>query len=238
MPNGPTWVERAELGELKAVISPTASDRGNDFHHAVHLFAANLAAKRSKPEDMIIDFGCGTGRFVRFFGNKGLKVVGTEITSNMLTEARSLGLPANASLVLTDGVSLPVCDGSVDVIWCCGVLRYSLFVSPAVYNRIAQDMYRALKPGGLVVNLEMYVDTKPERFTEGFENAGFITQDVRVLKRYEGFFENCLKSHVWPRAFVTVAGKLWGAAHYWLDNPNRTSAGLRDYLFYWSKPAQ
>jgi 2-polyprenyl-3-methyl-5-hydroxy-6-metoxy-1,4-benzoquinol methylase len=80
MPSGATWVERAAMGELKAVISPTASDHGNVFHHAVHVFAASAALRQHPAARTILDFGCGTGRFVRFFGGKGLNVIGTDIT--------------------------------------------------------------------------------------------------------------------------------------------------------------
>jgi len=237
MPSGATWVERAAMGELKAVISPTASDRGNDFHHAVHVFAATAALRTFPHAKTIVDFGCGTGRFVRFFGSRGLNVVGTDITFDMLSEVRRLGLPSNASVLHTDGVSLPMPDRSIDIIWCCGVLRYSRLVSQSVYEQIAREMYRVLKPGGAVINLEMYVDSTPEVFTNGFEKAGFVTQDLRVLKRYDGFLEDCLKSSLWPRTFVNIAGRFWGALHYWFDSPHRATAGLRDYLFFWTKPS-
>lgn|SRR5574341_609374 len=235
MPGGATWVERAAMGELKAVISPTASNRGNDFHHAVHVFGATAALRRYPGAQKILDFGCGTGRFLRFFGSKGLNVIGTDITFDMLAEAQRLGLPGRTSVLQTDGVSLPVRDQSIDMIWCCGVLRYSLFVSAEVYEQIAREMYRVLKPNGTVINVEMYVDFPPEYFSRGFEDAGFTTTDVRLLKRYEGIVEDCLKSRRLPRQFVSAAGRAWGALHYWFANPRAKRDGLRDYLFCWTR---
>jgi ubiquinone/menaquinone biosynthesis C-methylase UbiE len=236
MPGGASWMERAALGELRAVISPTASDRGNDFHHAVHVFAAKAAFRRRHNAGTILDFGCGTGRFLRFFAEKNLKVIGTDITFDMLAEAKRIGLPRDASALQTDGVSLPFSDGSIDAIWCCGVLRYTLFVSPEVYEQIAREMYRVLRPTGEVINVEMYVDLPPQHFTRAFERAGFDTADIRLLKRYEGLIENCLKSQRWPRAFVKAAGQTWGALHYWFANPHAKTSGFCDYLFRWAKP--
>jgi ubiquinone/menaquinone biosynthesis C-methylase UbiE len=152
----------------------------------------------------------------------------------MLAEALRIGVPDKSSLLLTDGLIIPVQDASIDMIWCCGVLRYSLFVEEPVYAQIAREMYRVLKPGGHVVNLEMYVDAEPETFTRDFEQAGFVTKKIKVLKRYGGFLEDCLKSRRLPGTFVTAAGRFWGALHYWFDGPGR-SFGLRDYFFVWSK---
>lgn len=235
MTGGPSWAERADLGELKAVISPTASVRGNEFHHAVHLYAASKALSFARPGNVLIDFGCGTGRFVRFFSARGMSVIGTEITSEMLAAARRTGVPKNSSLLLTDGLSIPVADASVDMIWCCAVLRYSLFSDRHSYRKIASEMQRVLKPGGLVVNLEMHVDTEPRTFSEDFEAAGFVTRDVRILKRYGGLAEDCLKSHWLPAAVVKVAGHCWATLHYRFDKAERRVPGLRDYLFVWSK---
>jgi ubiquinone/menaquinone biosynthesis C-methylase UbiE len=236
MTGGPSWAERADLGELKAVISPTASDRGNEFHHAVHLYGAMKALSFARPGNVLIDFGCGTGRFVRFFSARGMTVIGTEITSEMLAAARRTGVPKNSSLLLTDGLSIPVADASVDMIWCCAVLRYSLFSDRHSYRKIVSEMQRVLKPGGLVVNLEMHVDTEPQTFSHDFEAAGFVTRDVRILKRYGGLAEDCLKSHWLPAALVTAAGHCWAALHYRFDRADRRIPGLRDYLFVWSKP--
>src|SRR6266852_9891273 len=107
----------------------------------------------------------------------------------MLRQARRFGVPSRTLLLRTDGVIIPARANSIDLIWCCTVLRYSLLVPNPVYADIAREMYRVVKPGGLVINLEMYVDNPPQTFTHDFEQAGFVTKDVRVLKRYESFFE-------------------------------------------------
>src|SRR5262249_48367562 len=154
----------------------------------------------------------------------------------MLSEARRLGVPSQSLLLVTNGVSLHVADQSIDAIWCSGVLRYSRVESQEVYEQIAHEMYRVLKPGGGRLHLVMQAGSSRDAISFGFEKAGFVTSDLRVLKRYGGFIEDCLKSSLWPRKFVIAAGKVWGALHYWFDNPYRTTRGLRDYLFFWTKP--
>jgi SAM-dependent methyltransferase len=232
---GPTWSERASFGELNAVLSPTGGERINKYLHGVGLFAAKTALSINPDASILLDFGCGTGRFVRFFVSKGRSVIGTDITPEMLSESRRYGTPERSMLVMTDGVTIPVKDQSLDMIWICGVLKYSLFINEPVYPFIAKEMYRVLKPGGRVVNVEMYVEAPPDTFIPGFEMAGFVTEQVRILHRHYGRFEViCLFPH-FPSRFIVPAGQLIARIRYWFDDPHRTIPGLRDYLFVWSK---
>lgn len=268
--SGMPWSERAQLGELDAVLYAGGPKRENLMMHAAGLFGAKVALglsnNKGRRKGLLIDFGCGTGRMLRFFCKHGYFVIGTEITAEMLSAARLYGLPKDSGLCLTDGVHIPLRGQTVDMIWVCGVLKYSLFPpgSPCrhgcglpktlgdtcynadlaldresfipVYRAIAREMYRVLKPGGIVVNLEMYVDTQPDIFVADFEQVGFVTKQVRVLRRYLGRLERFCQRHRWPSRWVLTAGYLIAALRYWLDNPRRTGGGFRDYLFVWSKP--
>ena len=173
----------------------------------------------------------------------------------MLSQARKFGLPRGSEVYLTDGVSIPLRDRSVNMIWVCGVLKYSLFEPDSacrggsgpdkvaeipLYREIAKEMYRVLKPGGHVVNVEMWVDAPPQVFTPDFENIGFTTKQVRVLRRYLGRPETLLEWRPWhrlPPRLVVAAGQLVAGLRYCFDNPKRRGSGLRDYLFVWSKPS-
>jgi SAM-dependent methyltransferase len=234
---GPSWAERAEFGELKAVLDPGGSKAWNGFLHSTQLGAAKIALGLNHGEDkpVIVDFGCGVGRWVRFFGERGASVVGIDITPEMLREAKKIGLPKDCSLVLTDGINIPLPDQSVNMVWCCGVLRFSLFVPDPVYRDIAVEMYRVLKPGGVVVNIEMYVDNPPEVFSRDFEDVGFITNDARVLHRYGGRPERFFLSPRMPMRFTLMGGRLCSAFRLRFDSATRQAPGLRDYLFVWSK---
>lgn len=252
---GPSWSERALSGELRAVLSPTSATRFNLFLHHAHLAAAKFALRRCAPGGTILDYGCGTGRFLRFFSSRGYRVIGMDITPEMLAEANRIGLPLGCETQLTDGSTLPLPNASVDVIWVCGVLKYTLFppgvpsrggkpkdaVTSAAefvptYGMLAHEMFRVLKPGGWVANLEMYVDVLPDAFLPDFELAGFITEKVDVVQRYGGF-ERRFQSNSVPTSLIPLSA----AFCVWLrrvrDNPNRDLVGFRDYLYLWRKPA-
>jgi ubiquinone/menaquinone biosynthesis C-methylase UbiE len=232
---GISWAHRAECGELNAVLSPTGSAHRNRFLHNMQMFGAGKVPWPRISDPVVVDFGCGTGRFLRLFGQRTRLIVGTEITKEMLCAARGYGLPDTASLLLTDGVSLPLRDESVDLIWCCGVLRFSLFVPNPAYAQIAKEMFRVLKPGGRVVNYEMYVDVGPDVFVRDFETAGFKTTETRVLNRHFSRMEQALQSRRLPLRAIALTAGLCATIRYYFDSPTRSTGGLRDYMFVWLK---
>jgi SAM-dependent methyltransferase len=233
---GPSWSSRASLGGLNAVLAPGGSARGNLFLHGIHIFGAERALKYFPRDSAIIDFGCGTGRFTTFFACRQRQVLATEVTVEMLEQAKKECRESECEFVLTDGISLPSASSSVDGVWCCAVLRYSLFVPNPAYDRIAKEMYRVLRPGAYVVNCEMYVDVPPRVFLQGFEDAGFETRNIFVLQRYGGRLEQVLSHKLIPDRWITRSAFLSAFARSHLDNPGRQVPGLRDYLFVWQKP--
>jgi SAM-dependent methyltransferase len=252
---GLSWVERARLGGLSAVLSAGASQRKNLLLHSVGLFGAKKALFLQANKGILLDFGCGNGRMLRFFSQRGWSVIGVDITPEMLSEAQRTGLPKRSALALTDGMSVPLRDQSVDMIWVCGVLKFSLFPPGStcrggsggvtddpfipVYHDIATEFYRVLKTDGFVVNVETYVDAPPRAFTLDFEQVGFVTKKVAVLRRYEGVLERICEWRDWrglPPRLVILAGQLCAAFRFWFDSPRRAAIGMRDYLFIWSKP--
>jgi ubiquinone/menaquinone biosynthesis C-methylase UbiE len=233
---GKSWSERANLEELDAVLTASGNHRRNLLIHHTHLFAGRRALRLIPRCGDIVDFGCGTGRFLRFFAPHCRSVTGTEVTPEMVEKAASLGLPSNCRVTLTDGVQIPVAPESIDLIWVCAVLRYSLNVPDPVYDRIAREMHRVLKPGGRVVNVEMYVDQPTTEFTRDFELAGFRTAARRIVNRHGGRVQRFLQSRRFPAQLLPAAARLVAMGHYHFDAVDCNRPGLRDYLFIWEKP--
>jgi SAM-dependent methyltransferase len=232
---GPSWSERASLGGLQAILMQPDMRRSL-FLHGVNTFGAERALKYFPRNGKIVDFGCGTGRFTTFFALRHRRVLATEVTPEMLEQAKKECTEGSCEFALTDGVSLPCASASVDGIWCCGVLRYSLFVPNPAYAEIAKEMYRVLRPGANVVNCEMYVDVAPGVFLQGFEDAGFETRNISVLHRYGGRLERMFSHRLIPERWIVRSAFLLAFVRSHLDNPRRVLPGLRDYLFVWQKP--
>jgi ubiquinone/menaquinone biosynthesis C-methylase UbiE len=234
-PIGLTWGERASLGGLEAVLSPQGAGRRNMFLHGANLYGARRALRYLPRGGQIIDFGCGNGRFSGFLSRRGRRVWGTEITPEMIEQAKQEEACNNCHFLITNGVDLPFAEDSIDGIWCCGVLRLSLFVENPAYNDIAKEMHRVLRPGAFFVNCEMYVDVAPQVFIDGYEKAGFSLEKLSVLLRDKGFLELILSNRRIPEKWLQGSAQLCALIRSKFDNPWRETTGLRDYLFVWRK---
>jgi SAM-dependent methyltransferase len=230
---GASWSERARLGELDAVLTGTGNYRRNLFLHHTQLVAARYAAALVPRTGRVVDFGCGTGRFMRFFAPRVRSVMGTEVTWEMAERAVTLGLPRNCTAVLTDGVTIPLTTSSVDLLWVCGVLRYSLNVPNSKYEEIAREMARVLRPGGWVVNFEMYVDQPASDFINGFEAAHLRTELFKILHWHDDKWARFVQSGRVPVALIPMAARCMASCQ--LAMRPATGTGIRDYLFVWRK---
>jgi SAM-dependent methyltransferase len=100
------------------------------------------------PGKTVVDLGCGMGRVMRELAPWSGKVIGVDISPEMIARAGEyLGEAKNCELILGNGVKLDgIEDGSVDFL-------YSLLCLIHVDKRSAwsylQEAERVLKPGGL-----------------------------------------------------------------------------------------
>jgi SAM-dependent methyltransferase len=268
--HGAPWSQRAKLGELQAVLDVNGTERRLLMMHGPGLVAARKALsifhEQTDRRPVVLDFGCGTGRMLRFFGNNGCDILGVEVTIEMLAEAKRYGLPSSAWLSHFDGLSIPIKDKSIDIVWVCGVLKYTLLspvaksrhgnievnrtdqrsvngadgnVFTPTYFKVAMEIYRVLKPGGIVAQCEMFVDERPEVFTQDFEKVGFLTERISIVRRYEGRLEKLCelreKSRL-PSGFVLALAQTCANLRYWWDDPYKPDNDFRDYFFVWRKP--
>jgi ubiquinone/menaquinone biosynthesis C-methylase UbiE len=94
-----------------------------------------------KPDDKILEIGCGIGSIVNHLSKHGYDVTGTDISN----EAISYGLKKYGCLNLQvqPAEDLPFKDESFNV-----VLSFDLFEHIAQINRHVSEVYRVLRPGG------------------------------------------------------------------------------------------
>lgn len=87
------------------------SGRGTSADLGEKALLAKLLATFSNRAS-VLDIGCGTGHFTRWFATRGLTAVGVDLSRAMLAQATKLD---GQAYLLGDALSLPFQDGSFDL---------------------------------------------------------------------------------------------------------------------------
>lgn len=111
--------------------------------------------KNHPPEEgeKVLDLGCGDGRFLEKLRRikETIELYGVDISENMVKAGRKRKIP-RSTLGVGDTESLPYGDHSLDRIYCLNSFHH--YPNP---QRVAEEVRRVLKPGGILVIGEVYV---------------------------------------------------------------------------------
>ena len=97
-----------------------------------------------------LDVGCGTGRWVRRYGELGFSAVGVDATIGMLQIARTHETRAPLTTGLAQ--SLPFCDAVFD---CLSDITVVQHIPYDLQPKALREMIRVLKPGGRMILMEV-----------------------------------------------------------------------------------
>lgn len=146
---------------------------------------------------MVLDAGCGCGRFLAVAAGMGAQVIGVDGSTFALRAAAENA--KGATLVQADLLSLPVRDASVDVAFSIGVLHHTANPREA-FNEVA----RTVKPGG---KFAVWLYAKPvsdDRWLAPTEMLHEITRAVPPAKLH-AIFEK------WAPTIRDLYAGGWGA---------------------------
>jgi SAM-dependent methyltransferase len=152
--------ERAEMARStsEARHTPDAHLRSSEKHLARYLdpprdtpfpleFMFALVGRIAG--QMVLDLGCGSGDKSFYLARRGARVVGVDLSHDLIALARRrvamFGLDGQARFVVGSAHHLPVADETIDLLFGYAVLHH-LDLSLA-----RSEVYRVLKPGGRAV---------------------------------------------------------------------------------------
>lgn len=103
------------------------------------------------PSDEVVEIGCGIGRLTRALAQRARRVVGIDVSKEMIERARSALVDlANVDLLVGNGSDLGgVADASMDVAYSFIVFQH--IPDPAVTCHYIEEIGRVLRPGGWTV---------------------------------------------------------------------------------------
>jgi SAM-dependent methyltransferase len=97
------------------------------------------------PEGLLLDVGCGTGHWSRFFVSLGYAAIGIDISQEMIEGARTRATP-QCLYGVADACELPFGNGCFDVVAAMATLEFVSDVS-----RVLDEMFRCVADAGVVL---------------------------------------------------------------------------------------
>lgn len=167
----------------------------SDYGHAVADLLGDIKGLR------VLDVGCGDGRLTQELVSRGATVVGVDSSVSMIESAKEKGLDAT----VMDGAALTF-DQEFDRVFTNATLHWI-----PDHDAVCEGMYRALKPGGILVGefggfgnvaaintavkgalwkngyewrkAKPVTYPSPQRFGERLESAGFNVETIGLIPR-------------------------------------------------------
>jgi SAM-dependent methyltransferase len=132
---------------------------------------------RSLTGRLVLDAGCGGGRYARLVGSQGARVLGVDLSAAVeKAAALCAGLP-DIAIVQADLLDLPIAEGEFDLVYSIGVLHHT----PDPRRAFAQ-IARRVKPGGRLAVWLYRRNTVPQEWLNTGLRAITTRLPVRVLE--------------------------------------------------------
>jgi len=158
------------LSGLLAAVSMTVG-RGSDAR-----FAAALAQLR--PDDVVVDVGCGPGTAARHAARAGAHVTGVDPAPVMLRVARALTRgDDNVRYVEGAAEALPLPEDSATVVWSIATVHNWRDLDDGM-----REVRRVLRPGGRFVAIERHTHVG----ATGIASHGWTTEQANEFARVLG----------------------------------------------------
>ncbi len=126
---------------------------------------------------LVLDAGCGGGRYAKLAGRFGAKVVGVDLSAAVeKAAALCAGLP-NVAIVQADLLDLPIAERVFDIAFSIGVMHHS----PDPRRAFAQVAAR-VKPGGQLAVWLYRKNTPPQEWLNSALRAVTTRLPARVLE--------------------------------------------------------
>jgi len=168
------WGERAEKGFLASGID-SADRRGLKNYYIDLLQKMALEEVLDlKGDEIVLDFGCGSGRFSYWMAPRVKQVLGLEVTPEMTELAERNRTAKNVEFMLYDGVHFPAFPYSFDIIVSVWVLQY---MERETLKKTISELARYLTKNGKLYLIEQASDNptmrrpKVEEYLKAFKES-------------------------------------------------------------------
>jgi len=186
--------------------------------------------------EVVLDFGCGRGRIAYWIAPKVKRVVGLEVTPEMIDLAERHRIAKNVEFVVYDGACFPVIPDPFDIIFSVWVLQY---MRGGELRKTVSELAQYLKEDGKLCLIEQASDNPKMRRPRVDEYLkAFKESKLECLRYYP------IRNGRWWMLYVIRYGmvpKRWfHRIAFWEIVKNREIdkriSYYRDYLFLVKRP--
>ena len=203
MPENGDWGRRAQRGFLASGIDPgDRRGRKNAYIDLLQKMAIEEVLGL-RGDEAVLDFGCGSGRISHWIAPRVKKVLGLEVTPEMLDLAEQNRTSDNVEWMLYDGIHFPALSLPFDLVLSVGVLQ---IMRGAILRGTVSKLAHYLKSGGRMVLIEQVSDrpgvNRPrlEEYLGAFEGAELACLQHYPIRKGRGGLLYLIRYGMIPRS--------------------------------------
>ncbi len=204
------WGELSEKGYLASGIDP--ADRKGHKNYYIDLLQKIALEKvlALKGDEVVLDFGCGSGRIAYWIAPKVKKVIGLEITPGMIALAERHRTAENVEFMLYDGDHFPVVSTPFDLILSVGVLQT---LKEELLKRTLSGLAQYLQKDGKLCFIEQASDNpkverpKVEEYLQAFKESKLECLQHYPIRSGRWWMLYLIRYGVIPRGLFSAIAK-------------------------------
>lgn len=195
---GISWADRSRMGLLRGVID--AADipgRRNAYMHALHLSVVKRELARAGHLEKVLDFGCGTGRFIEVLSEHSVYVAAADKEPSMVDAAQMYAGDHAGEIVCCEPAELPFESSTFDFTLCSSVLCVTM---RELLQQILRELARVTLKNGTLLLLEQVSDRRGLPLTlycDALSRAGFEVERAYPIRSGSSPFTKFVARNGW-----------------------------------------
>jgi len=173
--------------------------QGENFSYQVGAGIANFLQSTGRLKGKVLDYGCGLGYLLQHLLAEGLECAAAEFSTESvdLVNGKFQGHPKWRGARLVNGLPTQFHTGEFDVVTCTETLEH---LSEDLLTDVVAEMYRLVKPGGLV----LFTTPDDEDLQQAMTYCPFCEAEFHKVQHLRSFTAASLRALLMSHGFQVL----------------------------------